>query len=258
MCLILFSWQQYGDHPLILAANRDERYDRPTDPLHWWQEPAEIVGGRDRQAGGSWLAINRQGRFAAVTNVRDSSSVPEHMRSRGSLITDYLTSHYSLDDWLAELRSYRNNYCGFNLLVGDITTRRLAFYSNQSDRLTELAPGLYGLANGALDESWPKVERGKSLLASSLNKSAQPDVSDLLSLLADCHQPNDVLLPDTGIGVAAERLLAPITIRSELYGTCSSSVLITHTDGKMKLYEQDRRPQTSATLLSESCVIVAG
>ncbi|RLA05091.1 MAG: hypothetical protein DRQ60_10010 [Gammaproteobacteria bacterium] len=257
MCLILFSWQQSAAHPLILAANRDERYDRPTRGLHNWQQPHGIIGGRDLQAGGSWLAANQQGRFAAVTNVRDPRLVSDDARSRGSLITDYLTSDLSSDEWLGELRERRDDYAGFNLLVGDLRLSQLTCYSNLTDQLDKLSPGTYGLSNGSLDEPWPKVERGKRLLTESLSTTSEPDITDLFTLLADDYQPHETLLPNTGVGTDLERLLAPITIHSELYGTCSSSVFLAHANGKLQLHEQDRRPETIATLLSESWMAIA-
>ena len=252
MCLILFSWQQIAGYPLILAANRDERYDRPTHPLHNWQEPSGIVGGRDLQAGGSWLAADYRGRFAAVTNVRDQGLVRDDARSRGGLITDFLTNDQPLDSWLERLRRTRDQYSGFNLLVGDLASRRLVFYSNQSNLLEQVTPGLYGLSNGELNEPWPKVERGKALLSECLQVAGPPNVANLLTLLSDAHQPDESQLPDTGVSLAAERALAPITIRGDLYGTCSSSVVLAQADGLIAMHEQDRRPQSNAGLVSKN------
>lgn len=252
MCLILFSWQQNLDYPLILAANRDERYNRPTRSLHDWQEPSGIVGGRDLHAGGSWLAADYRGRFAAVTNVRDQGLVRDNARSRGGLITDFLTNDQPLEKWLERLRKARHQYSGFNLLVGELASGRLVFYSNQSNLLEQVTPGLYGLSNGELNEPWPKVERGKALLSGCLQSAASPNVAHLLTLLSDTHQPDERLLPDTGVGLAAERALAPITIRGDLYGTCSSSVLLARADGLIAMHEQDRRPQSNSDLISKT------
>ncbi len=251
MCLIIFSWQQHADHPLILVANRDERYARPTQQLQRWQEIPEIIGGRDLQAGGSWLAVNRQGRFAAVTNVRDPRPVSQDARSRGKLITDCLTSDLSLADWLGRLRHTRQEYAGFNLLVGDIRAAQLFCYNNQSDRLQELPSGLYGLSNSELDDPWPKVSRGKQLLNEAIHPDGPPDVDALLGLLTDNQQPDEAELPDTGIGLELERMLAPITIQTDDYGTCSSTVLLTDHLGQVQIHEQNRRPGAETTLMTE-------
>ncbi len=239
---------------MIVAANRDEHYQRPTRPLHKWQEPAGIVGGRDLQAGGSWMAIHQSGRFAAVTNVRDAGAVPEDARSRGSLVTDYLTSQLALDSWLDRLHDHHQEFAGFNLLLGDIPNRRLVCYGNQSGQRLELTAGLYGLSNGLLDEPWPKVARGKALLQQVLMSNPDP-VDALMTLLADRHQPEENELPNTGVSSELEQLLAPITIHGDQYGTCSSSVLLVSAAGQATLSEVDRRPQADAELSSETLMI---
>ncbi|MEL0083243.1 MAG: NRDE family protein [Gammaproteobacteria bacterium] len=256
MCLILFSWQQYPDYPLVLAANRDELYERPTAVLDRWQDPRGIVGGRDLQAGGSWLAANQRGRFAAVTNVRDQGTMPDNPRSRGSLITDFLTTDLALDDWLAKLQRTRGQYSGYNLLAGEIASAQLRYYNNQKDSLRTLGPGLFGLSNGELDEPWPKVNRGKQLLEHAIRTDGEVKISDLLSLLADDRLPEDSALPDTGVGLELERLLAPIRIRGDRYGTCSSSVLVASNNGQLNLHEQNRRPGSPSTLISHSWSLV--
>ncbi len=188
------------------------------------------------QADGSWLAVNRQGRFAAVTNVRDPRPVSQDARSRGKLITDCLTSDLSLADWLGRLRHTRQEYAGFNLLVGDIRAAQLFCYNNQSDRLQELPSGLYGLSNSELDDPWPKVSRGKQLLNEAIHPDGPPDVDALLELLTDNQQPDEAELPDTGIGIELERMLAPITIQTDDYGTCSSTVLLTNHSSRFLIH----------------------
>ena len=69
MCLIVFGYDVHKKYRLILSANRDEFFDRPTAPLNVWEDEPEIIGGRDLQQRGTWIAFSKNGRFAALTNV---------------------------------------------------------------------------------------------------------------------------------------------------------------------------------------------
>ena len=249
MCLILFSWQQNPAHPLVLAANRDELYQRPTQQLHHWPTPAGIVAGKDSQAGGTWIGAHQSGRFAALTNVRNQQPAPAGAPSRGQLIPDFLSSKLSIEAWSDQLLQYAEQYSGFNLLFGEITSSQLFCYNNQSAKLAELPPGLYGLSNAELDDPWPKVTRGKQLLSTQLSKQLTPTPSELWSVLSDDLQPESNLLPDTGIGLPTEQLLAPITIRSQRYGTCSSTVIISHGVDLVSIDEQQRRPDQKPAVI---------
>ncbi len=264
MCLILFSWLESKEFPLIIAANRDERYQRPTSPLHQWEHPTGVIGGRDRIAGGSWLAVSQAGRFAAITNVRDPRPVGRDAPSRGELVTRFLQSDLSTDRWLQNLMHEATDYAGFNLLAGDLGKQQLFWYSNRRPKPLQLQPGLYGLSNGALDEPWPKVQRGKALFQDTTDKTLHRSelsahgpstdnprdglINGLFELLEDKHQPSDSELPDSGVGLELERLLAPITIRTEEYGTCSSQIVIAESSRTITVAEKNRRPGLSNNL----------
>lgn len=250
MCLILFSWQQNPSHPLILIANRDELYQRATAALHHWETPTGVVAGRDLEAGGTWLAAHPSGRFAALTNVRSQPQLTTASPSRGELIPDFLSSKLNLEQWSKQLQQRGDQYSGFNLLFGDLSSSQLFCYNNQTSRLTALTAGLYGLSNAELDDGWPKVTRGKDLLKTALSQQPTPNLNTLWPILADELQPSVNQLPDTGIGLTAEQLLAPITIRSERYGTCSSMVMISHGTQTVAIHEQQRRPQMEDNIIS--------
>ena len=153
---------------------------------------------------------------------------------------------------LERVRRTRKHYAGYNLLAGEIADSQLRYYNNQKDLLKTLGPGTYGLSNGELDEPWPKVHRGKQLLDDALATGAEVRISALLSLLADDQRPADADLPDTGVGMELERLLAPIRIQGDRYGTCSSSVLVARHNGQLSLHEQNRRPGSGSTIVSHS------
>ncbi|MBY5980353.1 NRDE family protein [Ferrimonas balearica] len=233
MCLIALDWRPGTAQPLVLWANRDEFFARPTEPLQRWNNG--LWAGRDVQAGGTWLGLSERGALAALTNVREPGQ-PPGPRSRGALITDFLLSDADpmafFEHWQGE------QYSGVNLLL--VRGNRLVYGSNrgagQGAGPTLLAPGRYGLSNAALDTPWPKLERLKAMLEPEL----APDAA--LARLRDTHRPDDHQLPDTGIGLEWERLLSPIFIRSPHYGTRSSSVLRVQSDGQFDWLEQGYSP----------------
>ena len=120
MCLILFAYRIHADYPLVLAANRDENYSRPTQPAGFWHDQPRIYGGRDLESGGTWLGINNDGAFAAVTNFRDGHAARHSTRSRGELVADYLRNGRSPASYVAEVSAKAGEYNGFNLLAGNV------------------------------------------------------------------------------------------------------------------------------------------
>lgn len=224
MCLILFAYRSHPSHPLVLAANRDEFLDRPTLPAAWWDTEPRLLGGRDLRCGGTWLAVARDGRFAAVVNYRDPSSRKSDATSRGELVEEFLLTRVPADAYLETLKRRSGRYNGFTLLFGD--AERLLCYSNRGNTPPVVQPGIHGMSNHLLDTPWPKVERGKKILEQILSHAPEPPIDDLFALLADRHIPDDYLLPDTGVGLETERLLAPLFISGPGYGTRTSTVLI--------------------------------
>jgi uncharacterized protein with NRDE domain len=236
MCLILFAYQSHPHYPLLVAANRDEFYARPTAPMAYWEDIPELLAGRDLQAGGTWLGITRSGRFAAITNYRDPRSVLPNAPSRGHLVSDFLKSRESGRVYLERLLPRGSDYNGFNLLLGD--GKELLYYSNQNGALQTLQPGIYGLSNHLLNTPWPKVERGRRKLAALLEKGDLPSTEDLLALLQDRTRAADEALPNTGVSLAQERIYSPLFIESPDYGTRSSTILRVDQQGKVTVTEK--------------------
>jgi uncharacterized protein with NRDE domain len=234
MCLILVAWQCHPRYALVVAANRDEFYARPTVPAAFWAESPNLLAGKDLQAGGSWLGITRQGRFAALTNYRDPASHKDDAPSRGRFVADFLLGRDSLPDYLDGLAAKSSRDNGFNLLIGD--SEKLAWYSNAGGAPRLLPPGIYGVSNHLLDTPWPKVEAAKSALAQAL--AALPDDTDLLRLLHDETRYPDDMLPRTGISLEWERLLSAAFIQSPAYGTRCSTVLLKERNGWTTFDEQ--------------------
>lgn len=232
MCLIVFAWAPGSPQPLLLAANRDEFYARPSLPLAEWKDAPGVFAGRDLEAGGTWLGITASGRFAALTNIRDPSQ-PTRSRSRGELAADYLLGDLSPDNYLRQVMDKAEHYAGFNLLLGD--TSQLWHYNPRENQPQRLQAGLYGLSNASLNTAWPKLQRARAALENCLHA---PYSEHLLTLLADTWQPADHQLPDTGIGLASERLLSSIFISSASYGTRASTALRMDASGHWQLTER--------------------
>lgn len=246
MCLILLSYKMHPFYRMVFAANRDEYYDRPTLPLAFWEDNPQILGGRDLQRKGSWLGIDRRGRIAAVTNYRESFLKLENAPSRGLLISDFLESTLPPKHYLNQIRSVGTSYNGFNLIVGNGSD--LFYYSNKSNIVQKLRPGLYGISNRFLDTPWPKVQKGKKALGSLLNKNSRIEVEDLFGILSNRSYPPDEQLPDTGVGYEWERLLSPLFIISPFYGTRSSSVIIREKTGRIMFSERTFEPENGKSL----------
>lgn len=236
MCLILFAYHTHPRYELVLAANRDEFYARPTLPMAFWEDAPDLLAGRDLEAGGTWLGVTRQGRFAAITNYRDPANMRPKAPSRGALVSDYLRGDAAAWDYLVCLAPHAADYNGFNLLLGD--AEGLFYYSNQQGTPRALAPGLYGLSNHLLDTPWPKVERGRRGLAALLKADPEPSGDALLELLANRAWATDAELPNTGVSREWERALSPLFIETPGYGTRSSTVLRIAAEGEMWVLEK--------------------
>ena len=236
MCLVLFAVESHPRYSLIVAANRDEFYDRPTASAEFWPDAPSVLAGRDLRAGGTWLGLDRQGRFAAVTNYRQGEREPPVPRSRGWLVSDFLTAETAAATHIAHVTTDAALYNGFNLIVGD--ARELWYFSNREGRARVLGPGVYGLSNHLLDTAWPKVSMAKRGLESLLAAPGSELVAELLSLLSDRTRPADDRLPSTGVGLEWERLLSSAFITASDYGTRSSTVLLMGRDGGVVFVER--------------------
>lgn len=236
MCLIVFAWRPGHAQPLIVAANRDEFYARPSLPLAQWSETPQVHAGRDLEAGGTWLGIGANGRFAALTNIRDPHRPPGR-RSRGELVARFLDGKIPIDEYLADVVARSTEYGGFNLLLGNL--HELWHFNARESQAVMLQPGIHGVSNASLDTPWPKLLRAKAALSAALD---DPRPEALLDLLSDPQTPPFAELPDTGVGLATETLLSSVFIASQSYGTRASTALIVHADGSRHLVERSFGP----------------
>lgn len=256
MCLILFGIQTGREYDLVLAANRDEFYSRPTDPMHFWDAPPGLLAGKDLEQGGTWLGINRHGQFAALTNYRDPASLKSGAPSRGNIIPGFLCSTLPDREYIRELEQTAGEYNGYNLLFG--SGKQLYWFCNVNTGFKRIEPGVHGLSNRFLDTPWPKVETGKTRLKDILDQSKGNLKDRLFDMLLDRDQPGDASLPETGIGLEWERILSPMFIESENYGTRSSTVLLIDKTGNVEVTERTYESGNSAIFTERSFSFRAG
>jgi uncharacterized protein with NRDE domain len=232
MCLIFFSINQHPKYKLILAANRDEFYNRQTATANYWNGHSDILGGWDLEAikpdgtCGTWMGISKTGRLAFITNYRDPKNINTKAPSRGHLVSDFLIGNTTPDTYLHDIAQRANQYNGFNLVVG--YPDKMYYLSNYQNQIHQLSTGLYGLSNHLLDTPWPKVSRGKATIEKEI-QSTEINTDNLFALLRDEERAPDKQLPDTGIGLDREQALSAMFIKTNGYGTrCSTVILIKH------------------------------
>lgn len=249
MCLILFSIAQHSRYPLIIAANRDESFKRPTGALAFWSDAPNIAAGRDLNAGGTWLGITREGRWAALTNYRQAGSYHHGTPSRGLLVSEYLLSSSGPQEYIEAVQAKGAQYNGFNLLVG--TGTEVYYYSNRAVGVQRVPAGSHGLSNHLLNTPWPKVSVGRSVLDTLPDFEPAALTGVLLQSLQSRAVPQDVDLPDTGVGIPGERILSPVFIAAEAYGTRSSTVILVDHNGAVSITEHSFGPHGSPLGSSE-------
>ncbi len=242
MCLVVLALGQHPDYPLVVAANRDEFHARPTQDAHWWPDRPDVLGGRDLQAGGTWLAAHRRGRFATVTNYRDAQAPSPGQRSRGELVTGFLETDLPATEYLESIDE--DAYAGFSLIVG--TATEVMYLSNREDGNRVLAPGIYGLSNALLDGPWDKVERSKRRLRTLLDNDAVGE-SSLVKLMDDRKRgPVDEVEKGRLEFDTAHAITAPFIVQPK-YGTRCTTVLLADREGEWHFVERRFDPQGRTT-----------
>lgn len=243
MCLILFAHETHPEYRLVLAANRDEFYDRPTHPAGRWRDAPQVIAGRDLRGGGTWLGVTETGRWAALTNVRDAAEFGRTAPSRGKLVAEYLRGSEPPEAYASRVTDGMEAFNGFNLLVGDAGS--VWWLSNRAPELAgPVEPGIHGVSNALLDTPWPKVTRGTAELERLVSGAGTLGSDRLLGLLLDRTAAADHELPDTGVSREMERALSSPFIASPGYGTRSSTGLLIHASGTIQLVERTHHPIT--------------
>lgn len=235
MCLIFISIKDHPRYKLIVAANRDEFYKRKTAPASYWDDFPEVLGGRDLEAQGTWMAMTRSGKVAMVTNYRDLTNINPAAPSRGQLVSEYLFNGYNPDEYLKEIHEVAHQYNGFNLVIGN--HEDLYYYSNYQSKIIRLESGFYGLSNHLLDTPWPKVKKGKAKMEPIL-KQERIDPIMLFEILRDEEIAPDHELPKTGLELERERALSAMFIKTPNYGSRCSTVILVDKENKIDFIER--------------------
>ncbi|MFM9884576.1 MAG: NRDE family protein [Burkholderiales bacterium] len=235
MCVILFAVGAHPRYPLVVAANRDEWFHRPTAVAAFWADAPSVFAGRDLEQRGTWMGISRCGRFAAVTNVREGGPARADVRSRGALVSGFLTGTDAPASFAAKVAEQGAQYNGFNLLAGDRT--RLMYLSNRGGTSEVVPPGVHGLSNHLLNTAWPKVQQGKARLAAAL-EGDDIDIPTLFDILGDRSPAPAGSLPDTGVAPERERVLSALHVLAGDYGTRTATVLLVGADGRVVCHER--------------------
>jgi len=222
-----------------VAANRDEFYKRPTQPAAFWPEHEDILAGKDLKEGGTWMGITNGGRFATLTNYRDPAAFNASAQSRGHLVSNYLSSDDEPLAYIETIISQADLLNGFNLLLGD--QESLYCYSNRDHSIRRVGRGVHGLSNSLLDDPWPKVAKGKKTLEKIMTDD-EIDPERLFVMMADREAVPDEMLPQTGVSLEMERVLAPTFVVSPGYGTRATTVLLINRNGKVQFWERSFTP----------------
>lgn len=238
MCLVVFAWKAHPDYKLIVAANRDEFHGRPSQDAHWWPDLPRVLGGRDLQAGGTWLATSKSGRFATVTNYREQQPARSGVRSRGEIVSNFVNGKSDAESYVSSFAG--RNYAGVSVLAADV--ENIAYTSNRSDEATVLEAGVYGLSNASLDTPWPKLVRSKEALT-ELIESNNVNTTELLRVLADKTPAASSEVDNSELPFRLARALTAPFIVSDSYGTRCSTTLLISNDGKTNFCERRFDPQ---------------
>ncbi|MDO6486551.1 NRDE family protein [Colwellia sp. 6_MG-2023] len=239
MCILFFAIKEHPKYPVIICANRDEVHQRPTQMMHWWPETkqqASILAGKDLQAGGTWLGLNKQGRFSALTNFREPQLFDKNKQSRGDLVTQALAKQDQ--EINKQLVNTAHQYNGFNLVFGKLDN--LTYFNSTSKKQQTLTTGFHSLCNGDLDDIWPKMALGQEQLATAIQESASQllNIDNLFTLMKNNQQAEIEKLPKTGVPLDWEQRLSSIFIVSPEYGTRTTNIITQDNQGNISVYDR--------------------
>jgi uncharacterized protein with NRDE domain len=235
VCLLVFAWNAHARYRLVLAGNRDEYHARATDAAGWWPDSPDLLGGRDLEAGGTWLAVARDGRWGVVTNYREIADSGPAQRSRGELIVDFIHGNMPPQAFGPARETLASQYAGYSLLVGDRDS--LHYFTNRGAPSSPLPAGIHGLSNERLNTPWPKLERTRRRFE-GLVAAGDPAPETLFELLADREPATADQVPRTGLDMALERLVSAPFVISQSYGTRSSHIVLAGHDDHVRFLER--------------------
>jgi uncharacterized protein with NRDE domain len=228
MCIAAIAINQHPHYPVIVASNRDEFVVRPTLALLRWSGDSGIIAGRDLQAGGTWLGVNRHGWVALVTNFRDPSERKADAQSRGELVVQALSAgkNETPATVARRIQEAANAYQGFNFAL--VALGEVWVVEGRSATIRQLGEGVHVVSNGPFEAPWPKCARLRERVSAAITLAPAESLADaLLQALDDPLRAPPEALPSTGISHAMEHALSAVRIRGLAhYGTRTSTVLL--------------------------------
>ncbi|XP_061528960.1 transport and Golgi organization protein 2 homolog [Phycodurus eques] len=253
MCIIFIKFDPRPAktaYRLILAANRDEFYNRPSKAADFWGTNSDILSGLDLEfgkEGGSWLGINKNGKLAAITNYLEGRPNPD-AQGRGFLVSNYLVDK-DLDcySYLKKVSTESHLYNGFNLLTAEFKAKQdhVCYYGNRgSTEPMRLKAGIYSLSNSLLDTPWKKLLRGKRHFTNIVNNqslSCDGLVQELLGVLnnEELNSP-DPAQESQGNGCCKSMIQAvsAVCVRAPDYGTRTNTIILIDAEGNVTFTER--------------------
>lgn len=231
MCIAYLAIGEHPRWPLFIAANRDEFHHRPSLAAAPWPDRPDIISGMDVLAGGTWLGVTRQGRYALITNYRNPAAQRPDAPTRGKLVSDFLSGTQAPLAYAREVLARSSAYNGFNLIIGDHT--HSCYLSNRAGQADPkiLSRGRYVLSNHLLDTPWPKSQRLRHALDLFPLERLEDTLMPVFDALRDPTVAQDDALPATGLTRERERLLSSPFIVSDTYGTRCSTIIALRSDG---------------------------
>jgi uncharacterized protein with NRDE domain len=249
MCLAFIAIDQHPDYPLLLLFNRDEDYARPTKSAHWWPG-GTIYGGRDELKGGTWAAVNDEGKFAMLTFIRAPREPRSPTIARGEIVPSWMMCRRSARCFLRKLRGEAENCLGYNLIFGDMSAAY--YYNNRLDTVRLLSKGIHGVSNSDLDDPWFKVNRGTSRIEEILQNDPQTWEGDCFALLGDQTLAQRSQVQVTGLNPERERLKSSLFVKLETYGTIVSSVIRFSANGLVESAERSFNERAICTQVTRA------
>ncbi len=251
MCILFLAINKHPEYPLIVAANRDEDFARPSQSMHYWPDSPGILAGRDTLKGGTWLGVNSAGYFCAVTNFRTAESSDNEAKSRGELVHRYLKNEDTEKQFITRLQDDKSRYNPFNLVFGD--RDKVQVFSSIDSSLHHLSEGFHSLSNGKVDQHWPKMSSGVQRLTELISENSKIELHKLNAIMRDETKADDHELPSTGVSLAVEKHLSSIFIRGENYGTRTTSYLL-YSGNEIEIHETNY-DSTTAVIDQQTFII---
>ncbi len=253
MCTIVVFSRIRPEAGLVVLANRDEFYARPTEPPRVLDPETGAVGGVDAVGGGTWLGATPSGFFVGLTNQRSWRLRHEARKSRGLVALAALSagSSQAVDALLRDLDPA--DYNPFNLIYGDATGITVAYARASGIERLELDPGLHVLVNDRIGSAdFPKADRARALAEALDEPITTPEgVDHARRILADHQTPARDLLPvpPEGSPLTLDLLeaLQALCIHTPTYGTRSAAVIVAK-EGRLVDYRYADGPPCQATL----------